>query len=164
MNAKPKVLCPIDCSPCSANALRTATAWTARLGAELHVLLAYQVPHYIQPSLLIWMGAGPRPLWELAEEQATHQLRQFLEENALDLSLADVHLLHGEPAIAIITVAERDSIDWIIMGTHGRSGAKRLALGSVAERVIRRAPCPVVVVPIRDSESKSKPLFEPRLL
>jgi nucleotide-binding universal stress UspA family protein len=161
---KPKLLCPIDCSPCSAGALRAALSWAARLGAELHVLLAYQVPYYIQPSLLIWMGAGPRPLWELAEEQASTQLQEFLTQNSIDLSLADVRLVHGEPAVAILTFAERDGIDWIVMGTHGRSGARRWALGSVAERVVRRAPCPVIVIPIRDKAEKSKPIFEPRLL
>ena len=163
MSGKPKVLCPIDCSPCSANALSAATTWANRLGAELSVMLAYQVPHYIQPSLLIWMGGGPRPLWELAEEQAMTELRDFLELHAVDLSPDSVRLVHGDPTVAILTLAEKERHDWIVMGTHGRSGAKRWALGSVAERVVRRAPCPVLVVPMQ-SKTKSKPILEPRLL
>ncbi len=163
MSTKPKILCAIDCSDCSAHALEVARAWAERLDAELSVIMAYHVPHYIQPSVLVWMGAGPRPLWELAEEQATAELREFLTSQSLDLTPDHVRLVHGEAAVAVVAVAEREKHDWIIMGTHGRSGTKRLALGSVAENVVRRAPCPVLVIPTKDSKA-AKPLFEPRLL
>jgi nucleotide-binding universal stress UspA family protein len=161
---KPKVLCPIDCSPCSANALRFAEEWASRIGGELSLLMAYQVPHYVQPSLLIWMGAGPRPLWELAQEQAVAEVRDFASANALSITPESVQIVHGDPAVSIVAVAENGKHDWIVMGTHGRSGPKRWALGSVAERVVRRAPCPVLVIPTRDDKVTDKPILEPRLL
>jgi nucleotide-binding universal stress UspA family protein len=58
-----------------------------------------------------------------------------------------VHLVQAEPAKAITETAAREKFDLIVMGTHGRSGLAHLALGSVAERVVRHAPCPVLTVP-----------------
>ncbi len=56
-------------------------------------------------------------------------------------------MVEGEPWRVITEMAERDVFDIIVMGTHGRSGFAHLALGSVAERVVRHAPCPVLTVP-----------------
>ncbi|MEZ4226435.1 MAG: universal stress protein [Polyangiaceae bacterium] len=159
-----KILVPVDGSDCSRNALAVAGAWAKRMGAELWVLHAYHVPHYIQPSLLIWMGTGPRPLWELAEEQAAKELDELLATSQAAVDSAHRHLVHGDPSTAILALVEREKHDLIIMGTHGRSGAKRLALGSVAERVVRRAPCPVLVIPTHETKDRAEPLFEPRLL
>jgi nucleotide-binding universal stress UspA family protein len=54
--------------------------------------------------------------------------------------------LAGDPADAIIRTVESDGADMIVMGTHGRRGISRLLMGSVAEAVVRRAPCPVLTV------------------
>jgi nucleotide-binding universal stress UspA family protein len=54
------------------------------------------------------------------------------------------HLLDGEPSRAIIRFAEAEDVDLIVMGTHGRGGLRRLLMGSVAEGVVRGAPCPVL--------------------
>ena len=53
-------------------------------------------------------------------------------------------LLTGDPAVAIARLAEEEHADLIVMGTHGRTGLTRLLMGSVAEAVVRRAPCPVL--------------------
>lgn len=55
-------------------------------------------------------------------------------------------LMIGDPAEAIIQLAEADDVDFVVMGTHGRTGLTRLLMGSVAEAVVRRAPCPVLTV------------------
>jgi nucleotide-binding universal stress UspA family protein len=52
-------------------------------------------------------------------------------------------LLMGDPATEIVALAEEENVDLIVMGTHGRTGIKRLLMGSVAEAVVRRASCPV---------------------
>ena len=57
----------------------------------------------------------------------------------------DFAILHGTPFHVIVDTAQRDHIDLIIMGTHGRTGLRHVLLGSVAERVVRLAPCPVLV-------------------
>jgi nucleotide-binding universal stress UspA family protein len=58
----------------------------------------------------------------------------------------DHRLLAGDAADAIVRTAETDNVDFIVMGTHGRRGLTRLLMGSVAEAIIRRAPCPVLTV------------------
>src|SRR5687768_16467615 len=108
---------------------------------------AYWVPHYIQPNLLVWMATGPRPIWEIAEEQARTELDEFLSN--IDPEFADSVrkvIVHDDPAHAIIELAERENMSIIVMGTHGRTGAARLLLGSVTERVVREAPCPVLTL------------------
>jgi nucleotide-binding universal stress UspA family protein len=62
---------------------------------------------------------------------------------------ARIVIAEGAPVDAIVDRASQDDVDMIIVGTHGRTGISRLLLGSVAEGVLRRAPCPVVVVPYR---------------
>jgi universal stress protein A len=56
------------------------------------------------------------------------------------------YLLEGEPAREVVQFAEREHVDLIVLGTHGRTGLARVLMGSVAENVVRRAPCPVLVV------------------
>jgi len=56
------------------------------------------------------------------------------------------HLLSGDPGSELVHFAERENIDLIVMGTHGRTGLTRLLMGSVAEAVVRRAPCPVLTL------------------
>ncbi|MBX3126507.1 MAG: universal stress protein [Polyangiaceae bacterium] len=142
-----KILCPVDFSPCSRNALQTALGLARSLNAELTIVFAYHVPHYIQPSLLVWMGTGPRPLWQLAEEQAKTELQEFLVAEDVAPDAATVKVVHADPVSAIVSIAERDGHDLVVMGTHGRGAPGRWLLGSVAERCVRSAPCPVLVVP-----------------
>lgn len=147
MSSIQKILCPIDFSECSAQALKQAALLAHANRAELVVLHAYWVPHYIQPNLLVWMATGARPALEIAEEQAIRDLDQFLE--SVDPALARSvrrELVHDDPASAIFGFCVREEVSLIVMGTHGRSGASRLVLGSVAERVVRAAPCPVLTL------------------
>jgi nucleotide-binding universal stress UspA family protein len=64
-----------------------------------------------------------------------------------DHAKIDLHLEVGDPAVSIVQAAHRVSADLVVMGTHGRTGARRMVLGSVAERVVRLSPCPVLVIP-----------------
>ncbi len=149
-----RILCPVDLSDGSRAALRTALDFSRHLGAKLDILFAYHVPHYIQPTLLVWMGTGPRPLWEIAEDQAKVELAAFLASADVTADAADVKVVHADPVNAILSLAERDRHDLIIMGTHGRTGPRRWLLGSVAERCVRRAPCPVLTVPANNETSQ----------
>ena len=154
---KRKVLCPVDLSAASRLALVRARAFAESIGAELTVMHAYGVPHYIQPSLLVWMATGPRPIWEIAEEQARTELDAFL--SSIDPEFAKTVrklIVHDDPAHAIIELARSEGTSVIVMGTHGRTGAERLVLGSVAERVVREAPCPVLTLRAPESSSWSR--------
>jgi nucleotide-binding universal stress UspA family protein len=149
-----RILCPVEASECSRAALRHAATLATHFDAELEALHVFSVPAYVQPSMLVWATVGPRPLWELAEEQAKRELDALLSSlPAEDRGRALATLEAGDPATVIVERAKRPGTDLVVMGTHGRTGARRLVLGSVAERVVRLAPCPVLVVPMGEASS-----------
>lgn len=120
-----QILFPTDYSDISAHAGDTAAQLARRFGARLHVV------HVVPPV------TDPGPADALAT--ATAALG-----GDLDIVTA---LLTGRPARQIADYAARYGIDLIVMGTHGRTGMSRAFLGSVAEAVVRRAPCRVLMVP-----------------
>ena len=141
-----RILCPVDLSPGSAEALKLALSLARGQKAEVHVLYSYSVPHTIQPNLLVWMATGPRPVIDLAEEQATRDLDEFIaNSNALTQGVKQ-HVVHGDATSKILEFAQENAVGLIVMGTHGRTGVARVVLGSVTETVVRRAPCPVLTV------------------
>lgn len=79
-------------------------------------------------------------------EPDTGQLKEMLEKVVpSDSNVAHEHrLISGDPAKALVRLANEENVDLIVMGTHGRTGVVRLLMGSVAEAVVRRAPCPVL--------------------
>ena len=85
-------------------------------------------------------------------EQAHTALQQFLPSD-LAVRVSDLHVEVGHPVEQILETARREHVDLIVMGTHGRSGLEHMMLGSVAERVIRLAPCPVMVVRSQEQET-----------
>ena len=149
------VLHPTDFSENSEFAFRVACALARDYNARLILL------HVIPPPTMIYAG-GPIPAetWPSTEE-AQEKLRQ-LEGRAHKVRV-ESQVLEGDPVDMILRAAEETGSDVIVMGTHGRTGLGRLLLGSVAESVIRKAPCPVLSakpVPARQKaveESEVKP-------
>lgn len=140
------ILVPVDFSPYSARAVDTAVELAILFGARLHVV------HVEQPVVPAPVPHVP-PLIGL--EAITEAARAACEKQLLDtaarirtagVSAVDTELLEGIAWRAIVDVAQRDGCDLIVMGTHGRSGFQRALLGSVAERVVRKAPCAVLTV------------------
>ena len=144
----PTVLCAVDFSENSRVALHTA----AELAHEMHARLAI-------------IHVEERPLWtnepcfhmpgDQRQEFLAHtqtQVAQWMQE-ARSRGVSDVtsKLRLGVPWEQIVAAAREDpAIKWIVVGSHGRTGIKRALLGSVAERVVRHAPCSVVVVRPRE--------------
>jgi nucleotide-binding universal stress UspA family protein len=130
------VLHPTDFSESSGFAFRLACAVARDHGARLVVLHVTARPAAIY-------GDGIYPPWP---DEGHDDLRAQLEQlQPRCLKVAVEHrLVEGEPAPVSLRVAEETHCDVIIMGTHGRTGLGRLLMGSVAEQVVRRAPCPVV--------------------
>lgn len=146
MSKLKRILCPVDFSKCSAVAFEYALKLSQSEKCQLDVLHACNVPHYVRPDLLIYMGdGGARPMSEIAKEQAFTQLRQFIKERAPEAELEE-HVVVGEPASSISATAERNHHDLIVMGTHGDSGFARFFFGGVAQKVVRTAPCPVLTM------------------
>jgi nucleotide-binding universal stress UspA family protein len=81
-----------------------------------------------------------------AEAQAAEALRERIPDELRDSARVELLVGHGAPASEILRVASETKASLIVIATHGRTGLRRLALGSVAERVVREAPCPVLVV------------------
>lgn len=145
-----KILCPVDCSEGSKAALDYALSMSERFGAEVHILHVWHVTYHVRPDLSVWMEAhGQRPISAVVAAEARAETDRFL--STLDAKARDalkVHIVEGEPARTITDIANRDQFDLVVMGTHGRTGVVHLALGSVAERVVRHSHCPVLTVRI----------------
>ena len=143
MIALKRILVPTDFSVCSDAALKYGRALTEAFGATLHLLHVVQDP-YTQP----WAAeAFPTPLGEMLaqwEEQARQRLATLLPEG--DRTGAAIATIVGSPFYEIVRYATEQQIDLIVIGTHGRGPLGHMLLGSVAEKVVRKAPCPVLTV------------------
>jgi nucleotide-binding universal stress UspA family protein len=130
------ILHPTDFSENSEFALKVACALARDYNARLILL------HVIPPPMVIYAG-GPVPAetWPSTEE-VQEKLRHL--EGRVHKVRVESQVLEGDPVDMIVRAAEETSSDVIVMGTHGRTGLGRLLMGSVAESVIRKAPCPVL--------------------
>ncbi len=120
-----QILFATDFSETSDVAARTALAYARHFGARLHVL-------HVR-----WMGSDP----------VMPPLLEKLAEEFRSIVPVVTAVESGVPATQIVRYAEKHAIDLIVIGTHGRTGVARALLGSVAERIVRTAPCPVLTVP-----------------
>jgi nucleotide-binding universal stress UspA family protein len=135
------VLCPVDFSDISRRALHFASALAHSFDARLTVL--HLVP------LAPVMDVPPLVLDEKGREEFLQQLRRFAATVPADVTM-DLRVEQSESTHeAIRSFASGAGVDLLVMGSHGRSGVTRILLGSVAERVIRQAPCPTLIVPAR---------------
>ena len=102
-----RILCPIDTSESSRAALLAALSLARRFAATLEVLHVHSVPAYVQPSILVWAAVGPRPLWELAEDQAKAEVERFLAPlSAEDRAMVTVSYEVGDASNVILQRAE----------------------------------------------------------
>lgn len=154
------ILLPTDFSHASKNAVPYAVAFARWFGAKL--TLAHVVP--TEPILGAPMEPVPLqvdPLWNIAHRE----LANFLPEDVRKDITHDTILRRGELWTAISDVVHKQSIDLIVVGTHGRQGFRKVILGSAAEKIYRRVSCPVLTVgPIADlgkSEWKLKRILFP---
>jgi nucleotide-binding universal stress UspA family protein len=129
-----RVLAAVDFSLCSLAALEYAEELARQFGAELVLVHATGAPTMPAEVSHVGPGAAARALTRSVERLGQHGLR------------VRGLLRPGAPADEILRVAEAERASVIVMGTHGRSGVARVLMGSVAERVVRGAPCPVLTV------------------
>jgi nucleotide-binding universal stress UspA family protein len=138
-----RVLCPVDFSECSRRALDHATAlarwYEARL-AILHVSPLGPTALGFPPSV------NPATFEAIEPEVLRAELLRFAQTAAGQVP-ADAVVRQGDAARVILDEAASTAADLLVLGTHGRHGFERWVLGSVTEKVLRRAPCPVLTVP-----------------
>jgi universal stress protein A len=144
-----RILVPIDFSEASKEAFRCAAIWAEKFGASIAILHACETPTLFGPPEVPVLVTDA----VLAEEgrtldDARVQLRRFLHEVSSNEEDPGVTILarSGEPSKIILDTARDGGFDLIVLGTHGRTGLSHMLLGSVAERVLRRATCPVMTV------------------
>ncbi|AAB85490.1 MULTISPECIES: universal stress protein [Methanothermobacter] len=139
-----KILLPTDGSK-QANKAAEHAIWIAReSGAEIIALTV------METSSLVGLPADDLiiRLREMLEEEASRSLeavKKLVEESGADIKLT-VRTDEGSPAEAILRTVEKEGVDLVVMGTSGKHGLDRFLLGSVAEKVVRSAGCPVLVV------------------
>ena len=144
MIALKRILVPSDFSETSENALGYAKAFAEKFGAALHVLHILDDPFaYALPLDAV---VPPPGFYEELQKAAHKRLDQVLSQPERAQYNAEVVLKPGLPFAEILAYAKEHQIDLIVMGTHGRGPIAHVLLGSVAERVVRRAPCPVLTV------------------
>lgn len=139
-----RILCPIDFSEPSRAALEHAADLASISGGEVVVL------HVVEPIVYpVEYGMAPVPSIDL-ESTATSNARERIKELCADIfsdpAKYSGRVVLGRADQSICDEAEGDQIDLIVLATHGLTGLKHLLLGSVAERVVRLAPCPVLTV------------------
>lgn len=137
-----KILVPTDFSEPALEATRYGVEFARRFGAELQLL------HVIEDPVVYFAMFESNPLPSKGEFETYAQTRLdnwILPEDAAGIEISR-QWVHGSPFVEIIRFGRAQHSDLIVMGTHGRSLAAHLLLGSVAERVVRKAPCPVLTV------------------
>ncbi len=141
------ILHPTDFSPCAKGAFAHAVRMARRHDAQLHLL-------NVAPSLgedpirsAYTVGAGEDSVFKEMEDRAQEMMLALIEEGeAEDLDIQRDHDRGIAPGPVINEYAEEHDVDLVVIGTHGRRGMKRFVLGSVAEEVVRQAPCSVMTV------------------
>jgi nucleotide-binding universal stress UspA family protein len=163
------ILIPVDFSPYATQALLTAADIAARFASSLIVLhvVARDMGRRAVEQHLEQHGKSVTP-WEAPElpheeietilvdhrEQVYQTLQAFLPPRLTQYPV-ELRVVMGNPFERIIETAVHNQVALIVMGTHGRTGLSRLAVGSVAERVVRLAPCPVLTVKADTPEAHS---------
>ena len=133
-------LVPTDFSADADDALEYAMRLASKLQARLTLL------HVIEPLIVGSVETMPYLFIHELEDKITHTMEPYRARITAAGLPCDYAIVHGVPFHVIVETARTDKIDLIIMGTHGRTGLRHVLLGSVAERVVRLAPCPVLVV------------------
>ena len=150
-----KVLVPIDLSPAGMRVLEQAHTFALKFSATIDLLHVWTPPPMLAPEALIsGLGAAEQPFMEWLGNSAREHLAKF-EETARSqgIEIAGSHCELGDPATAIVERAASGGYDLLVLGTHGRTGLSHVLMGSVAEKVVRGAPCSVLTVKNRPPES-----------
>jgi nucleotide-binding universal stress UspA family protein len=145
------ILCPVDFSEFSIRAYQYALSLAEHYRAQMVVQNIVELSRYPYADYVASQGDYAefcRALYEGGKER----LREFVEKHTHDEIQLELVVNEGAAADSILSFAQARKVDLIVMGTHGRRGFDRLVLGSVTDRVMRTAPCPVVAI--------SKPPYE----
>lgn len=148
MSSIKRILHPTDFSACSQHAFGLACSLARDQGASLVVL------HVLERPVIVYTGvamAPPAPP-PVEEREAVRAKLSQVKAPFPGLTV-EYRLEEGDPSDGILAVADELQCDMIVLGTHGRTGLGRLLMGSVAEKVVRQAKCPVLSVKLPIAEA-----------
>ena len=140
------VLVATDFSPCSDQAFRHALDIATKCEGKIHLVHAFSLDEVPESGLRVG------DMLTDAEAHCAAQLEEVAAKYRPTGRIGTVRVMLGDPIEAIVEQARALACDLVVVGTHGRRGIERILLGSVAEGVVRTAPCPVLVV--RDAMRK----------
>lgn len=142
-----RICAPTDFSDMGDRAVEYGAALARKYGAELHILhVIHDVTEKLRHPDFTSHGTSIHDFLGKLETGATEYLSRLAAEKPWhDLTVNRVQLV-GSPVEEICRYAEQNQIDLIVLGTHGRTGLKHMLIGSVAERVVRSAPCAVLTI------------------
>ncbi len=139
-----KILVPIDFSDYSKNSLKYSVNFSKYFNAELN--LVYVVEPVIYPPDFS-MGQIAIPSMDLEmDKRANEELEKLAKKEIPSDTPVKLHVKTGKPYLEIIETAREQNIDIIIIATHGHTGVEHILFGSTAEKVVRKAPCPVLTI------------------
>jgi nucleotide-binding universal stress UspA family protein len=146
-----KILCPVDFSRFTQDFINYAADLAKKYGAELHVMhvvptMTYFTPYesFLTPENLIAI-----------EKNIQDEVEDNFEELLKDQDIPTKKVIKtGVPFVEIVAYAKSENVDLIVMGTHGHSGIEHILIGNVAEKVVRKSPCPVMTIRPKGKEFK----------
>ena len=139
-----RILFPTDFSDFSKYAASFAVSFACDYGAKLYILHVAETLHDVSETFLAKFST--EEFRDRVEEMAAEELESASTPDMLDRLDYEVALAKGKPSNEIVTFAKTRDIDLIVMGTHGRTAVEAALMGSTAEKVVRKASCPVLTV------------------
>lgn len=139
-----KIMVPIDFSDYSKSALKYAVNFAKVFNAEMYLIYVVE-PMIYPPDFSMGQIAVPSVNIEL-DERAREELNKLAQQEIPQEIKKHIIIKTGKPFVEIIESAREEDVDLIIIATHGRSGVEHILFGSTAEKVVRKAPCPVLTL------------------
>jgi len=141
------ILCPVDFSDASRKAVQYAKEFASSMGSRVHLL------NVVEPRpMAVDITMNYIPLEEDLQHAAKEDLQLVLQEFQQAGLKVDSSIEIGNPADVILDKSRELDVNLVIMGSHGKKGLSRLIMGSVAETVVRKANCPVLIVKAEEKE------------
>jgi len=149
MLALKTILVPTDFSEASETALEYAKGLASAFGSSIHVVHVMEDLLAHAWSAEVYVASMPNLRHEI-EQEAKDRLAAMIEPDDRARFSVSTTVVAGSPFLEIVRYAKANAVDLIVMGTHGRGPIAHMLLGSVAEKVVRKSPCPVLTV--RDAQ------------
>ena len=145
-----RIMIPIDYSENSKAALAYGAELAVTFGASLDIVHVWDRPTYVTDAVMVQRpGEAHKPIGELIRENAQKDMNEFISSITLPSGVpSQTRLLSGEPAATLVAELKKGEHDLIVLSTHGRTGFAHLLLGSIAEKLVRLSPVPVLTVPL----------------